>query len=167
MRRAAACGIAALLLIAAGCGDSGPDRRSARRDPAGARRTSVPRNGPDAVIRRWSDSLRAGDVEAASRLFSLPATVANGTAPERLSSRAAVRDFNASLPCGARLLRTRREHAYTIATFRLTKRRGGDCGGGVGLTADTAFVVHRGRIREWLRLPDPDRDGPAPDTSTS
>ena len=167
MKRAAACGIAALLAVAAGCGGSGPDRRSAVRHPAGARSPSSPRSEPDAVIRRWSDSLRAGDVDAAARLFSLPATVANGTAPERLSSRAAIRDFNASLPCGARLLRTRREHAYTIATFRLTKRRGGDCGGGVGLTADTAFVVHRGRIREWLRLPDPDGGGPPPQTGSA
>ena len=92
----------------------------------------------------------------------------NGTPPRLLRSRAAVRAFNESLPCGARLLSTRRRDRYTIATFRLTERVGGDCGAGVGGTAATAFRLRGGKIVEWLRVPA--RGGPAgppPKTSTS
>jgi hypothetical protein len=104
------------------------------------------------VIRTWADTLRAGDVEAAARLFALPARVANGEPPLSLTTRAAVEAFNASLPCGARLVRTRRRGRYTIATFRLTERPGGDCGAGVGDIAATAFRLRGGKIVEWLRV---------------
>jgi SnoaL-like domain len=123
---------------------------------------------PDAkVIRRWADTLRAGHVDAAARLFALPVTVANGTQPERLTTTDQVRAFNDSLPCGARLLRTRRKGRYTVATFRLTERAGGDCGGGVGETASTAFRLRDGKIVEWLRVPSAQPSGPPPGTSTS
>jgi hypothetical protein len=151
------------VLLVAGCGDSGPngDGRPAQRAPAPAT--------PDAtVIRRWADTLRAGDVEGAARLFGLPATIANGDAPQRLRTAAGILAFNASLPCGARLLRTRRREGYTIATFRLTERRGGDCGAGVGDIAATAFKLRAGRIVEWLRVPTSSpRAAPPPGSSTS
>jgi hypothetical protein len=155
------------VVIAAGCGD---DHGTAKRPSGPADRTArpAPREHRDvAVIRRWSDTLRAGDVKGAARLFAVPATVANGGAPQRLTTRGAIRVFNSSLPCGARLLRTRHKSGYTVATFRLTARRGGDCGSGVGAIAATAFVVHRGRIREWLRVPTRRESRPPPDTSTS
>ena len=163
-RRALALAALATMAIAA-CGDE-PERAGRDRAPdAAARKPSEHRDA--AVIRRWSETLRSGDVEGAARLFAVPATVANGGAPQRLRTRAAIRVFNASLPCGARLLRTRHRSGYTVATFRLTKRRGAHCGGGVGAIAATAFVVHRGRIREWLRVPAGDEGAPPPDTSTS
>jgi hypothetical protein len=120
------------------------------------------------VIRRWADSLRAGDVEAAARLFAVPVTVENGAPALRLTSSDEVVAFNRSLPCGARLLRTRRRGRYTVATFRLTERVGGDCGTGVGETAATAFRLRGGKIVAWLRVPTPGRPaGPPPKTSTS
>jgi hypothetical protein len=146
---------AAVLLaaIVGGCGDE-PRKAHAPSDAA--------------VIRRWADTLRAGDITGAARLFGLPVTVANGAPPERLTEAAQVRAFNESLPCGARLVRTRRRGRYTIATFRLTERRGGDCGSGVGATARTAFRLRDGRIVEWLRVPSGRAPtGPAPGTSTS
>jgi hypothetical protein len=161
MRAVRVVGPIAVVLALAGCGE-----RSASPEPRSSSEAE-PEHRDAAVIRRWSETLRAGDVEAATRLFSVPATVANGGAPQLLRTRTAIRVFNESLPCGARLLRTRHKDGYTVATFRLTERRGGDCGSGVGAVASTAFVVHRGRIREWLRLPDPGRGGQAPDTSTS
>lgn len=162
MRRATAvAGAAILAAVAAGCGDS-----PSRHDRAASGAAAEPEHRDAAVIRRWSKTLRAGDVEGATRLFAVPATVANGGAPQRLTTRVAIRAFNESLPCGARVLRTRHKGGYTVATFRLTERRGGDCGRGVGAIAATAFVVHRGRILEWLRLPDPG-GGPPADTSTS
>ena len=89
----------------------------------------------------------------ATRLFGLPVIVENGTPPQVLTTRTAVRAFNESLPCGARLLSTRRRDRYTVATFRLTDRRGGACGAGVGDKAATAFRLRGGRIVEWLRVP--------------
>jgi hypothetical protein len=139
----------AAVLLAAIVGGCGNEPRKARA-PSDA-----------AVIRRWADTLRAGDITGAARLFGLPVTVANGAPLERLTEAAQVRAFNESLPCGARLLRTRHKDGYTVATFRLTERQGSDCGTAVGAIAATAFIVHRGRIREWLRLPDPAASPPA------
>jgi hypothetical protein len=161
----AAPAIAAALVAAflGGCADSSPPAKPARSPAA---KPAEPEHRDAAVIRRWSNTLRSGDVAGAARLFAVPATVSNGGAPQRLTTRAEIRFFNESLPCGARLLRTRHRSGYTVATFRLTERRGGDCGRGVGEIAATAFVVHRGRIREWLRVP-AEGDRPRPDTSTS
>jgi hypothetical protein len=146
------------LLLVTGCGDSAPQ---ARRPPA--RRPAPAAGSPEArVIARWADTLRAGDARAAARLFAVPATVANGEPPRRLTTAAQVVAFNESLPCGARLVRTRRRGRYTVATFRLTERRGGDCGLGVGDIAATAFRLRRGKIVEWLRVPTSSEPAPPP-----
>ena len=114
---------------------------------------------PEAVIREWADTLRAGDVRGASEFFALPSTVANGTPPVTLQTRADVRLFNASLPCGARLLRTSSSAGFVTAVFRLTERPGpGSCGSGTGATARTTFVIRDGKIKEWRRV----ADQPAP-----
>lgn len=133
-----------LLLLAAGCGGG--------EDPA----------SPEEVIREWSDTLRAGDVRGAAELFALPSIVANGTPAVVLRTRAQAREFNESLPCGARLLRTSSSAGYTTAVFRLTERPGpGSCGQGTGMTARTTFVVRDGEIREWRRVADtPSAPGP-------
>jgi len=141
--------------LLAGCGGSDrPQGRGNHKPPPTSR--AAPLSGPAGdvrVIRRWADTLRAGDVSGAARLFAVPAIVENGTPPQVLRSRREARAFNASLPCGARLLRTRRRDRYTVALFRLTERPGGSCGRGVGETAATAFRLRRGRIAEWLRVP--------------
>jgi hypothetical protein len=165
--------ILATTALLAGCGDSAtpPKRADRARAPAPRPAPRSTRSSEADVIRRWSDTLRAGDVSGATRLFGLPAIVENGEPPRLLTTRAQVRAFNASLPCGARLLRTRRRGRYTVATFRLTERPGGGCGTGVGDTAETAFKVRRGRIVEWLRVPvgprAPRPPSLPPDTSTS
>ncbi len=107
------------------------------------------------VIKGWADELRAGDVPAASERFAIPSVVQNGTAPLRLTNRSQVEAFNRSLPCGAKLTEAVSSGKYTIATFELTERPGpGDCDGGVGDTAKTAFVIDDGRITEWRRVVD-------------
>ena len=108
----------------------------------------------EAVVRAWADELRRGDVAAASARFALMAEVSNGTPVVRLRTRADVRAFNASLPCGARVVGTRRAHGLVIADFVLTERPGGDCGRGTGGSVSTAFEIRDGRIVRWLRLPD-------------
>jgi len=133
--------------IVSGCGGS----------DGGGQIRGVPRTESDAaaVIRRWADTLRRGDVRGAADLFALPSIVSNGTPPVTLRTRADARRFNESLPCGARLLKTSSAGRFTTATFRLTERPGpGTCGGGVGLTARTTFVIEGGKIREWRRVAD-------------
>jgi SnoaL-like protein len=142
--------LAALALSACGT-EKAVDKESPAREPSAA-----------GVIRAWADALRGGDVERAARFFALPSVVSNGTPPITLRSRAAVRLFNDSLPCGAVLERTYREGRYTAAVFRLTERPGpGRCGTGTGARARTAFVVRDGKISQWRRLPEPEAP-PAP-----
>ncbi len=168
-------------LVAAGCGGgSDADRnartpgvsRSATPTPTAAAASGSPAAGrvdPDdeAVIRRWADTLRSGDVRGAAQMFTLPSVAANGTDPLALRTRAAVRLFNRMLPCGAKLLRTKPGRAgFVVATFRLTERPGrGECGAAVGATASTAFLIKRGKIAYWIRVPEDVDDEPAPDES--
>ena len=113
--------------------------------------------GDVAVIRAWADRLRKGDVEGASELWNVPATIANGGAPEVLDSAQLVRVFNETLPCGAKLISTKKQGPRIIATFELTERTGGSgCGNGVGSRASTSFLIRKGKIVEWLRVPVPE-----------
>lgn len=141
---------------------------SSRKSPAPARSplalpAGIPRSptGPaDAgavrTIRDWARALRAGDVARASSFWGLPARIQNGTPVLRLTARGDVQTFNDSLPCGAVLTGAGAARGYTIATFRLTERRGGggQCGSGVDRSAQTAVLVRGGRIVGWYRLPD-------------
>src|SRR5262245_18686727 len=105
------------------------------------------------VIRRWADLLRHGRVSAASRMFSLPAVVANPEPRFQLGTRAEIQFFNRTLPCGGRLVDTEQRGRYIVATFVLTERPGGlGCGSGVGHKAQTAFLIKGNRIAEWLRV---------------
>jgi hypothetical protein len=136
---------AALLALVALAGCGGDSSSSAPRAKAAS---------PAAVIRSWSETLRGGDVARAASYFALPAIVANGTPPAKLSTRAQVRAFNASLPCGARLTTTSSAGRYTTAEFVLTERPGpGRCGTGTGLQARVTFVIRDGKIVEWRRVP--------------
>jgi limonene-1,2-epoxide hydrolase len=138
--------IAALSLVAlGGCGGGGGDTSV----PGGANADQVQ------VIKDWVDELRAGDVAAAARRFQIPAVVQNGTPPLTLTDRSEVIGFNESLPCGAKLVKAERNGRFIVATFVLTERPGpGECGNGVGQTAQTAFVIRDGRIAEWRRVPE-------------
>jgi hypothetical protein len=107
------------------------------------------------VIREWAKALDAGDLAKAASYFALPVIVENGTPPLRLTSRVQAREFNALLPCGARLVASARHGAYIYATFRLTNRVGGDCGTGSGALAATAFLIRNGKIAQWRRLANP------------
>ena len=151
-------------LLAGGCfggDDKGPRAAAAPTATAGADESAVPspaatpEAGAKDVIRAWADTLRRGDVEGAAEYFAVPATVANGTPPLELESRAEVEVFNRTLPCGAQVIATEAApHGFVIATFRLTERPGkGRCGDGTGATARTALLVRDGHITDWLRVP--------------
>jgi hypothetical protein len=161
--------LAALALGAAACGGGGGDgeRQRASATPtaeADAERpeataepeSSAPDPADVRVVRDWADTLRAGHVREAARYFALPSLVSNGTPPIKLKTRAEAEFFNRTLPCGAKLIDTEpAPHGFFIATFRLTERPGpGECGGGTGETARTAFRVRDDHITDWLRVRD-------------
>jgi hypothetical protein len=148
-----------VVLAVAGCGGGGdkPDRFSLTTPKAPPTETAAaaPRVSARerAVVKGWSDALRHGDVERAVSYWAVPATVANPQ-PVRLLTRRAVRFFNTSLPCGAKLLSVERDAKYVLATFRLTNRPGHKCDA-PGNRARTAFLLRGGKIVQWLRAPDP------------
>jgi hypothetical protein len=173
-----------VLVVLAGCGGGADGSRAGgKASPAPPARAATPsptatpsparHRGPvtaaeEAVIRGWSDALRRGDVDAAVRFWATPAVAANGGPPVRLPTARAVRFFNETLPCGAKLLATERKSGYIVATFVLTERPGpGECGSGTGHRARTAFVLRDGKIAQWLRAPDPDEPSDAPGESTA
>src|SRR3954452_5560153 len=147
--RAIAALAALILLVLSGCGGDGGSSDHTSSIAGNADADAV------RVIKDWADELRAGDVSAATDRFSIPTVVQNGTAPLTLTNRREIEGFNQSLPCGAILTAAISSGRYTIATFKLTERPGpGQCDGGVGDAAKTAFVIHNDRITEWRRVVD-------------
>lgn len=181
--RAPVIALAASLLIGA-CGGGGDPPRPAAKTTATTPRAQAPATadplalppgiprtatGPaDATatktIRAWAQALGRGDVTRAVSYWAVPAKIQNATPVLTLSSRADLRLFNGSLACGAVLTGAGSARGYTIATFRLTERPGGNCGGGTGHSARTAILVRGGRITGWYRLPDPGTAPPASGT---
>ena len=158
LRRRAVTGL--VLVLAAGCGGSS---HHAARHPAPSRRPApAHRYAPThaasprlvAIVRAWSGALRGGHVRKASSYFGLPVLVQNGGDPLKLTTRAQVRAFNASLPCGARVKSSIAGSRYTVVTFVLTERKGSGsgCGSGTGQLAATAFAFRKRRIIEWRRV---------------
>jgi hypothetical protein len=128
---------------------------------------------PDAdavkVIQGWSSALRHGDVRAAALYFGRPSELINGGNGNviglRIDTIAQAEAANETLPCGAKFVSADQRGRYTNALFRLTGRPGpggSDCGGGVGGTARTNFLVEHGRIVEWIRAPDDPGDNGSP-----
>ena len=104
------------------------------------------------VIEGWVTALRKGDVNGAATYFAIPSVAQNGLL-FHIRTPGEARAFNASLPCGALLIRAKRRGNLTVATFRLTERPGpGTCGAGVGETASTAFLIRDGKIAQWRRV---------------
>lgn len=154
--RAPATALALLLSLLAlsACGGGDDDGGSAGSEQP-AEQADIPgdANPEDvAVIKGWSDTLRAGDIDGAAEFFALPSVAENGPLL-RIRSRDDARLFNASLPCGAILVRAETQGAFTTATFELTERPGpGTCGSGTGERAQTSFVIEDGKITQWRRV---------------
>ena len=170
------------LVLVAGCGGGGSDKdRFNLTTPKAAtpERTPTPDERPASgdpvteaekrIIRGWSDALRHGDVDKAVSYWAVPSIAANGNQPVRLLTRRAVRAWNESLPCGAKLVSVKRDANYVLATFKLTNRRGvpQGCGVGVGNRARTAFLLRDGKIAQWIRAPGPDDPAPGVDPSST
>jgi hypothetical protein len=145
-----AAGAIAITLAACGGGDgadtTGPGSPAQEiagdADPAAVR-----------VIDAWATTLRQGDIEGAAGYFAIPSIAENAGTLIRIEDVDDARLFNASLPCGARLVRADDQGEFTVATFVLTERPGpGACGAGTGNAAQTAFVIEDGQITEWRRV---------------
>ena len=160
-------------LLVGACGGGGDEKPAAPKTAPPAPRAQAPAEDPLALpagvprtetgpadaaasrtIRRWAQALQRGDVARAVSYWAAPAQVQNGTPVLTLRSREDLRLFNGSLACGAELTAAGSAGGYTIATFRLTERPGGNCGAGTGHSARTAVRVRDGRIAGWYRLPD-------------
>ncbi len=188
-------GLAAATLLVSACG-SGSHRlvatSSHARAAAGRSRTGppqgglqvVPEPGPTGipadpvavrVIESWSTALRRGDIRAAAALFKLPSELVNGTGSGQadvilIRNLAQAEAANETLPCGAKFVSADQRGPYVNALFRLTGRPGpggSNCQPGAGLTARTNFLIHGGRIVQWIRAPDdPGDNGSPPSGST-
>ncbi|HEY6891190.1 MAG TPA: hypothetical protein VI300_25520 [Solirubrobacter sp.] len=172
--------VAAVGLVVAACGSTKPNRLDLttpgahtgdplRAATAAPSETATPT--PDAtakpsagkvtaaekrIIKGWSDSLRQGRVEAASRYFQIPVLISNNTPGYIiLGTQDEVMEFNRTLPCGAKLIRTRRgADGFVVGDFKLTERKNAPapCGTGVGATASVAFEIDKGHITKWVRV---------------
>jgi hypothetical protein len=168
-------GLLALAVVLPACGGKDPSRLTLRTPGVDTGRpltsfplqnpTPTPTPTPEATPKPeggpvTSDEKRHGHVDAASRYFTVPSVVSNtGIDSATLATRADVKQFNATFPCGAKLVKVRRSaNHFVIATFTLTERPGKKCDG-TGKRAEVAFLIHRHRIQQWVRGPDPE---PAP-----
>ena len=106
------------------------------------------------VINDWLKALRRGDVKRAAHYFALPSKFQNATPVLTVNNEQERLAVNLSLSCGAVATEMGGAGVYTIVTFRLTERKGGNCGTGVGGKARGAIRVERRHIKEWYRLPD-------------
>jgi hypothetical protein len=106
------------------------------------------------VINDWLRALRRGDVKRAAHYFALPSKFQNATPVLTVDNEQERIAVNLSLSCGAVATEMGGAGVYTIVTFRLTERKGGNCGSGVGGKARGAIRVERRHIKEWYRLPD-------------
>jgi hypothetical protein len=170
--RSAVAVLAALSVTAAvGCGGSqksSPPPQTVANDPGPTPPVSdlaLPPGVPDQstgpaetaarhVIDDWLKALRRGDVKRAAHYFALPSKFQNATPVLTVHNEQERIAVNVSLSCGAVATDMGRAGVYTIVTFRLTERKGGNCGTGVGGKARGAIRVERRRIKEWYRLPD-------------
>jgi hypothetical protein len=173
--RMAAASVAATMLIAlAGCGSGGKSSTTTKADlqpvpprseldlPAGIpdRATGPAEAQSRRVINSWLRALRQGRVKRAAHFWALPSKFQNATPVLTVDSEQERIAVNLSLPCGAKAVMMGGAGDYTIVTFELTKRPGGNCGSGVGAKARGAIRVRAGKIAEWYRLPD--KPGGAP-----
>jgi limonene-1,2-epoxide hydrolase len=145
--RAVAAIALALALAACGGGANSSGGSDSSTVPGGANVADVD------VIQAWVAALDRGDLDAAASYFAIPSVAENGPLLLHITTRGEARAFNATLPCGARVVRASSAGNFTTATFRLGERPGpGSCGPGSGSLARTAFVIRDGKIVQWRRV---------------
>lgn len=141
MRRALAA-LALALIAPAGCDSSEP--------PAEPRPGGV-YSYEGRVIRGWLLALERQDYDQAAYYFAPGALIDQGR-PFRLRTQAAAENFNATLPCRAKLARLVDEGRRVLATFTLREGPGGPCSGIVKVR----YTIREGKFTEWRQLPSQD-----------
>ncbi|MES1247661.1 MAG: nuclear transport factor 2 family protein [Actinomycetota bacterium] len=109
---------------------------------------------PAAVVRAWSHALNANDNEAAAELFAQGARVIQPGVDARLTAELAL-EFNASLPCGGKILHMTRTGNRVTAVFLLTERPKHRCDAPGGQAAAVFTISDRGLIVRWEQIPVP------------
>src|SRR4051794_22942035 len=109
---------------------------------------------PEQVVRAWSKALNANDNEAAAQLFAPNAAVLQGGLSARLASHALAVAFNASLPCGGKIVAVRKAGTQVLATFVLGERPRHTCDAPGG-KASAVFDVRAGKIVLWAQVANP------------
>jgi hypothetical protein len=163
-----------IALLAAGCGsDTGGLNFDLRTPPPYVGAAPVPPPGQkpvdrkmthsDAerfkgVIAQWAAAVRRGDATKAAGFFDLPAIIYQpGHSALQVNTPQIAEAFNASLPCGAKLLGTSPEGRYVVATFVLVRHGSARCPG-KGSLARVGFVFgdqrHPRRFTEWWQVSD-------------
>jgi hypothetical protein len=142
------------LAVLGGCDSSSPDPVHAKPDGLHTY------NGR--VIRGWLLALDRQDYEQAAYYFAPGAIIDQGRRPFRLRTPALARNFNASLPCRAELVRLKDEGKTVLATFSLHEGPGGPCTGLVKVR----YTIRKGKFTEWRQLPNI-RRAPAPPRSAA
>jgi hypothetical protein len=111
-------------------------------------------------VRAWSESLNAGDDEAAADLFAPGAEIVQGDSRARLNTHADAVLFNRSLPCSGRIVRVEEDDDGVTATFLLGDRPASACDA-PGVEVRAFFRIEGGKITLWHQLPGSNAD-PAP-----
>ena len=107
---------------------------------------------PESVVRAWSEAINSNDSAGAARLFADGARVVQGDDVRRLETFSEARAWNASLPCGGRIVRLAARGDTVRATFVLGDRRERNGCDGPGERAQALFRVRDGLIVLWHQL---------------
>jgi hypothetical protein len=145
-----------LLLALVGCdsdSEPGSDTRGGEQTAPRAERPQGEgvRSPEGALIRHWLEALGHSDIPRAASFFARGALVDQGV-PYRLTSTAAARRFNASLPCRADLVALKDEGRRSLASFRIRRGPGGPCHGIVRVR----FRFRDEHFTEFVQLPGED-----------
>jgi hypothetical protein len=109
---------------------------------------------PPAIVRAWSRALDANDNETAGKLFAPGARVIQPGVDVRVSPTLAV-EFNASLPCGGKIVRLTRQGNRVTAVFLLVHRPKHTCDAPGQKAAAVFTISKRGLIVRWQQIPVP------------
>jgi hypothetical protein len=167
---------AACAAFASGCGSDDPandPRLRLRTPPAGIgalplveaqasrKMTQKALDEVRPTINGWVSAVRRNDLQTAARYFALPVVIQQSQGEVSVSDPADLDTFNATLPCGARLVKTQATGHYAVATFKLTSRPGHTCKD-IGATVQVALAFKGRQIVEWRQLPENAQPAPTP-----
>lgn len=170
-RLAVLAAVMVIALLLAACGKSNVVTRASSGATAGVQRGPGVGVSAVAVIKGWTDALRAGHRARAASYWAHPSAMVNGPDAHGRFTVIRIRDTHdalladQTLSCGATLRGASRKGPYVEAAFTLGPRTGpGANSTGCAGPALVDFLIRHGHIERWLRAPDGSAPpgGPAP-----